>query len=177
MADLETMLEAELDRLTAPIVRADISELPLAERRRALPLERRQEIAREAGPTGSREYRSAMRRLQRYVTGAGEIRRPSAETLRRLGRIAGAARLSRGPVRAVIVGLVRVSKDLRRRTVAATLPAAAMRRIVTPYLGGDMELAADRFLDAFIRAYSGVPVGFESVERLRLEPGAAEAAA
>ena len=170
MADLETMLQAELDRITRPVVREDIGELTLAQRRAALPLERRQEISREAGPVGSREYRSAMRRLQRYVTGAAELRRPSPATIRRLARVTAAARIARQSTRASITGRVRVSDDVRRRTVTAVIPPEDMRPVIRAYMADNIERAADRFLDGFIRAYSGVPVAFESVERLRLDP-------
>lgn len=178
MADFGDRVLAELERLLAPReVPVDLAELTPAERQQALPLELRQEIAREAGARGSRAYASAMRRMQRYITGAGEARLPAGAQLVRLDRSLGIARMRERDTAVSILGWVRVSKDLRHRHVGATIPAADMQPVVRAFVAGDHGTAVNLFLDAFISAYAGVPVAFESVDSVRLTLVSAEAAA
>lgn len=102
-------------------------------------------------------------------------RRPRAgEALERLGRRAVTQQYRQGISRATIVGLVRVSQDLRRRTLTAhNLDPAEVRPFLDAWQAGNLEAAAGRFLAAFSAAYgitSGEPIELEEVELVELEP-------
>jgi hypothetical protein len=127
-----------------------------------------------AGTTdkSSREYRSAIRLVQRFRTRGGEHRTPNPSSLRRLAGVArsGGTRRFRNGANVVIRGWIRVSKDLRRRTVAATIDAERITPTLDAWRAGDPDRACDDFLEAFVDAYSGVPVMFETVESFRMQP-------
>lgn len=181
MADLEQALVGALHGrhervLTAPEPAdaerlAAATDLPARLQTAALAVE----LGRSSDKRGAR-YVAARRRVERYrVFARGDKgkqrRRPSPADIT---AVAGAARAVRAaPLRpghtATITGMVRISDDLRRRTVSAPISKENGRAYLSAYAAGNYRRAAAAFLDGFRASYSGVPLVFESVEAVKLE--------
>lgn len=115
----------------------------------------------------SREYRAALRRVQRYRAGPGqERRRPAPEvrtrlqrTARRLATTRRRRELASRPSWVEVSGEIEVSRDRRRRTVSLTgspMSPDAMADVVQAWDSGDRATAVDSFQEAFADHY-GVP--------------------
>lgn len=109
----------------------------------------------------SREYRNALRRVQRYRAGPGhqhrtpppEVRTRLQRTARRLAAARRRRELTQRPSWVEISGSIEVSQDRRRRTVGSPLPAEAMADVIDTWQSGDRAGAADSFQEAFADQY------------------------
>lgn len=174
MAELADLLADALSNVSdiesewEDLSEAEFEELSREERAELLPLSARQALAGEIAAERGIKRASAMRLMQRYVAGT---RRPDQAVLSYLGSLVAAVDLSdTGDWRAVITGWIRVSEELRRRTVRATIPADAMRPVIRAHLAGQHDRAADLFASAFRDAYAGVELEFENLESVELDP-------
>lgn len=125
----------------------------------------------------SREYRAALRNLQRYRQGT---RRPSTRTLERMRRVSTplARRRRLSDIRAngftaSLAALVRVSADERFRQIDAQyVPPEALGRFVDAAERGRWGAAADAFGAAFFNAYGiGAGATLLDVDSLNIESG------
>src|SRR5574337_200009 len=153
-----------------------LGTLSPAERAAALPLDVRRGLAREIARTEGVQMRSAMRRLQRYVSGAGQVRRPSLPILARLARELAVRRFRRRGIRVRIAGVFRVSKDCRSRTIGFTIPAEDATPVLDAWVREDFDTMETAFEAAFARNYlDTIEVGCpdvpddEAVEYLEIE--------
>lgn len=127
-----------------------------------------------AGTTDTRakEYKAAIRSLQRYRAPAGKQRRtPGKATLGKLVAVAriGKALAYRKGARATILGTVQVSDDARRRTLGPVrLSGDALKPALDRWQLGNTDAAADSFLGAFRKAY-GVRFSLAEDEDLEVE--------
>lgn len=92
-----------------------------------------------AGTERHRDYLSARRRFERYLTGLGRAARGGQQTraprdledfLDSLRERIERRRPRPGPLKTTITGEVRVSKDPRRRTITVVLPAECIEQIL-----------------------------------------------
>jgi hypothetical protein len=123
----------------------------------------------------SKEYRSAARRIQRYRQGT---RRPNAPTLRRLraeasrraSRTRQEARRERLPVfgdGVKVAGIIRVSKDRRRRAINGAFHRECWEGIIAALDADDCEEAEELFSECFGEAnHFGAAPEFEDVDSL-----------
>lgn len=174
MPSLERALERELETLLLgdepeEELTGDVEEL--ADYFGSTPREQNPAMAAALAGTddkSSREYRNALRSVQRYRAGEGKQRR-TASPLRL--RIIVESRRRVSSVSAKVRGLIEVSSDKRRRGVPAgpAIPIDASD-VIAAHNAGDTAGAADAFEAAFGAAY-GVPLSILDVDELELEAG------
>lgn len=118
----------------------------------------------------SREYRAAIRKVQRWRTGENQ---PSARSLRQLAgpvsRSAQAYAYRRG-ANVKVSGTVTISKDHRPRTITVIIPEAAMAPILTAWRTGDETGAGARFEAAFWGTYGLEAAELDQITFFRVSP-------
>ena len=95
---------------------------------------------------GTKKYLAARRRFERAKQGTRPMPAAVLRTIRRRIRYR-RRRLEARPVKVVITGIVRVSRDTRRRTIHANLTADAMGQILEAL--GDPDELEEVFSDLF----------------------------
>lgn len=129
---------------------------------------RNSDLARALVDSGaSTSYSSALRNVQRYARGE---RNPNARTSSALGQIArGAiARGLRGGATITVAGLVRVSEDLRDRSVTIPVSGEHVGPVLAAFRSGDADQLSSAFTEAAYQS-TGVPFAWEEVHAAELE--------
>ena len=121
------------------------------------------------GTEQRRAYLAARRSIERYLRGE---RTPAAGRLERLARaaLARADDAWRRGIRITITGVVRVSKDRRRRTLVIVIPEPDAGELVDMFEAGDRG-AFDEFIgDEELGDFYGVDFDLEEIESVDVEP-------